>query len=163
MKHIAMSDAPKPISDDIAAMAFVQASHLCNGLSAETLDKLLTAGELLEYAPAEVVIQEGGQDQHLFVVLDGAVSVQKSTDGESVEVAVLERSGVFGENAALTGQARSASVVSTTDTRLVRFPGDVVRQVAEEVPKFGRLLATLMAGRAKDTEKKLSEPPVDRS
>jgi CRP-like cAMP-binding protein len=88
-------------------------------------------------------------------VLEGSVNIRKRRREAQLELASLDRQAVFGEIAVLTQKPRTASVVARVDTRLVRLSGDVVRRVAERAPKFGRKLAALMAGRNKDTSKKL--------
>lgn len=147
----------RPLASDLAAVAFVQAGHLCQGLSAGSLSTLINRGEVWELGPGEAVVEEGNPRDDLFMVLDGAVQVQTSQPGRTVVLANLSRAMVFGEIAVLTGQPRTATVFATTDTRIIRFPGEAARAVAEENPKFGRRLAALMAGRKRDTASKLSE------
>lgn len=151
-------DAPRsrqPLSDDMGAVAFVQSSHLFHGLTPAELNLLLESAELLEYGPADIILCEGSSEDGLYLVFEGSVAIRKRHGTEMVELANLERTAVFGEISVLTRQPRSASVVTQTDTRLIRFAGDTVREVADSSQKFGRLLAALMAGRSKDTRQKL--------
>jgi len=147
---------PLPLTDDVAAMAFVQASSLCNGLPASALEQLFAGGVVLEAAPGVVLVREGDTDDDLFMILDGTVRVLKQRGDESVELAVLERPGIFGETSAISGQPRTASVVAAMDARLIRIAGSAVRAAADSAPKLGRRLAALMAGRSRDTEAKTS-------
>lgn len=144
------------LSEDIAAMAFVQASALCRPLSEDQLDELIAVGTVTHHGAEALMMCEGGTDDSLYIILDGSLTVFKEHGGASVELAVLERPKVLGEVAVLTEHRRMASAVTRTETRLVCFPGGVVREIANAEPKFGRRLAALMAGRVKDAERKLS-------
>lgn len=145
----------EPLENDIAAMAFIESSILFQGLDAIRLAELYKSGCVAVYGPQKTVFQEGDKDDALYLVLDGSVSIQKRLGSGQVELAALERQAVFGEMSLLSKRPRSASVVTRTEARLIVLPGEVVRTAAEIVPRFGRKLAALMAGRSKDTEKKL--------
>lgn len=136
-------------------MAFVQAAALCQGLPENLLRQLGKAGKILAYGLGDTIFAEGDTDDCLYLILEGGITVRKEHGGGVIELASMDRQGVFGEISLLTGQPRSASVVTRTATRVIQIPGETVRAVAEESPKFGRRLAGLMAGRNKNTEKKL--------
>lgn len=136
-------------------MAFVQSSSLCRDLTPELLEEVIGQAHVIEYDAAQVVLEEGAHDNALFFIVEGSVAICKRNGATIVPLATLERPAVFGETAVLTEQPRSASVVTQTDVRLVRVPGELIRSLAERSPILGRMLATLMASRVKDTEKKL--------
>ncbi len=148
--------ATGPLASDIGAIAFIQASSLCRDLPKALCDELIAQGEVVSYDAAQLVLVEGDSDNGLFFILEGSVAICKRNGSELVELATLERPAVFGETAVLTQQPRSATVVCQTDVRLVRAPGELIRSLAERDQKLGRMLATLMAARVKDTEKKLA-------
>ena len=139
----------------MAAIAFVQNSYLCKGLDESLLKKLLAAGTLIAVPAGTTVWVEGAADDRLFMILEGKVEIKKQHGGNVIELATLERPAIFGERAVLTAHPHSATVIARVDCRLVAFPGELVRDIANQAPKFGWLLASLMAGRTKDTEKKL--------
>jgi CRP-like cAMP-binding protein len=152
------ADMPRsviPLGEDVAAMAFVQASSLCQGLEPQQLSILFQSGTVLEYGPAETVFSEGSADDALYLVFDGSIAIRRTHEGRVFDLADLDRQGVFGEIAVLTRTSRRGAAITRLDSRLVRLSGDAVREVAGEAPKFGRKLAALMAAREKDTEKKL--------
>ncbi len=136
-------------------MAFVQSSILFRGLEPDALSVFFKQGVIVEHGAAVILFDEGDTDDALFLVLEGSVCVHKRHKAAEVEIAVLEREGVFGEISVLANRPRSARVITRTDVRLVQVPGALVRAVATAYPKLGRKLAGLMAGRNKDTEKKL--------
>jgi CRP/FNR family transcriptional regulator, cyclic AMP receptor protein len=139
----------------MAAIAFMQNSILCRNLEPDTLAKLMSAGVVGDHASGTAICNEGDTDDTLYVILEGKVEIRRQHQGKSVEIATLERQAIFGERAVLTGRPRSATISARIDCRIIEFPGNIVRDVANLAPKFGWLLASLMAGRTKDTEKKL--------
>lgn len=154
-------EASRPISSEslgssIAAVAFVQATSLFKDMPEAVMNQLYEKAEVVDYGPADVVIAQDGNDTDLYLIFEGNVSVQKLVEGSWVHLADLERPAVFGELAALTEQPRAATVVSTTDSRLIRIPGPTLRAIAEAAPKVGKRLAMLMSARDKDTGRKVS-------
>ena len=116
-------------------MAFLQSSSLCRDLTPEMMDEVMAKSSVDAYDAAQVVLEEGEHDNALFFIVEGSVSICKRSGAAFVPLATLERPAVFGESAVLTQQARTATVVTQTEVTV---------------------LATLMAARAKDTEKKLA-------
>jgi CRP/FNR family transcriptional regulator, cyclic AMP receptor protein len=145
----------KPLTEDMAAFAYVQSSSLCNCLAPDQLTELLRGAKVEDFPLGAVLANEGDKDDSLFLVFDGTVSVCKQRGDVLLELAVLERAHVFGEIAVLMQQPRSATIIARSETRVIRLDGVAVRKVAELEPKFGRRLAALMSARIKDTAEKL--------
>jgi CRP-like cAMP-binding protein len=139
------------IEGDVAVVAFMHAQSLCSGLPEDCFSALCVTGTLVDCAPGDAIVREGAGGDALYVVFEGAVALQKG----SQEVALLERQAVFGEAAVLTQQLYDVTVQARTHARLICLPGDAVRAVAERAPRFGRMLAALMAGRSREIEKKV--------
>lgn len=77
------------------------------------LNDILYSSYFLQCDPGDRIIEEGQDDQRIFILLSGKADVFKS--GE--RIATLERSGeVFGEIAVVSGEKRVATVVATTPT-----------------------------------------------
>lgn len=155
----AFADPPRTngtLASDIGAMAFIQSSSLCRDLPKDLLEEVIAQGAVCEYDASQIVLAEGDTDNALFFIVEGSVAICKRNGAEIVALATLERPAVFGETAVLTQQPRTATVVCQTDVRLVRVPGELVRTLAERNEKLGRMLATLMSARMKDTERKLA-------
>jgi CRP/FNR family cyclic AMP-dependent transcriptional regulator len=72
-----------------------------------------------EYADGEVVVPEGARDEHLRIVLSGALAVaRKSGDAGWVRLNVLTAGDLAGELAFLDSLPRYASLVALGPTRL---------------------------------------------
>jgi CRP/FNR family cyclic AMP-dependent transcriptional regulator len=85
------------------------------------------AAETAQYKPGEEILQQGGQCQNLWVVLEGECEVVKHTeDGESREVvlATLGPYENFGEMSFFHAAPHSAAVRARTPLRVLKLSRD---------------------------------------
>jgi CRP-like cAMP-binding protein len=75
--------------------------------------------DVSEYADEDVVVPEGARDDHLRIVLSGALAVaRKSADGEWMRLNVLTAGDLAGELAFLDSRPRYAALVALGPTRV---------------------------------------------
>lgn len=77
-------------------------------------------GDLFVYEPDEIIINEGEQKNHLFIILSGEVSVEKGGDECSV-VCNLKGGDFFGEVSFIMGSKRIASVYALRETIVLQL------------------------------------------
>ncbi|NVO05771.1 MAG: cyclic nucleotide-binding domain-containing protein, partial [Rhodoferax sp.] len=75
----------------------------------------LALGEVRPFKAGEVLFREKEMGTSFYVVIVGAVNVQKARDGQSLVVASLGVGECFGEMALVRDDLRTASVVAQTD------------------------------------------------
>lgn len=95
------------------------------------LFRVLAATQARSFEAGDVVITEGEPGDAMYVVLSGAVRVEKSGD----VVARLGRGTHFGELALLDGAPRSATVVMDTDGRLLRLRREALEDLMSRTPE----------------------------
>lgn len=61
----------------------------------------------------------------------------------------------FGEMAAITGDPRSASIISKGRAKVKRFPGDKLEEIIEKYPEVARHLFSVLADRLHAADKKI--------
>ncbi len=85
----------------------------------------------------EHIIHEGDTGDSLFIVVEGTISVYiRGKDGKSIEIDRLGAGDFFGETALLTGEPRTASIISVTESFLFEIKkGDMV-SLMEERPEI---------------------------
>ena len=111
--------------DDLKALA------LFESLGDEHLDQLLDRHRESTHQADQVIVMEQDWGESLFLLCDGLAKVRTYTaDGDEVVMSLLGAGDVFGEMAALDGEARSADVVALTPLRLIKL----------RVPPFATLL-----------------------
>lgn len=79
-----------------------------------------------EFPPNTRVISEGTIDQTFYVIASGQVAVKK---GDST-VAVLAKGDCFGEMGYLTGEKRTASIISLSDVMLLEINNSLIEQAS---------------------------------
>ena len=143
------------IAGNQAALAFV-ASYVAissaGGFVAQLFDLRgkLNKAELEEYvrsvgvkrvaAGKEILKQDGRDDRRLYVVRQGEVRIVRHEEGHDYTLATLGEGEIFGEKACLMRQEQMASVVATTDTRLLVIPERTVHFILERNPKLREVL-----------------------
>jgi CRP-like cAMP-binding protein len=76
--------------------------------------------QVRDYADGEVVVAEGAVDEHLRIVLTGALAVaKKSADGDWMRLNVLTTGDLAGELAFLDSHPRYAALVALGPTKLL--------------------------------------------
>ena len=67
-------------------------------------------------------------------------------DGKKI-AEILEPGEYFGEMSAITGEVRSASIVSKGRSTIKRYPGDKLNEIIEKYPDVSSHLFKTLAGR----------------
>ncbi|MEN8190150.1 MAG: type IV-A pilus assembly ATPase PilB [Thermodesulfobacteriota bacterium] len=96
------------------------------------------------YEDGDMIIREGNADIDFFKLIRGGLTVIKS----GKKIAELTEPGeYFGEMAAITGEHRTASIVSQGRTTVKRYPGDKIDEIIDKHPDVSRHLFTTMTTR----------------
>lgn len=111
---------------------------LLEGLKKGEVRKILAMGEVKTLKKDQQFITQGEYSNNMVLILDGRVEVIKGETNESL--AFMESGEVVGEMAFLTGEARSASVVTRSDTEIFEIDHKVINLAAKQFPKIGSKL-----------------------
>ncbi len=111
------------------------------------------------FSPAQVVITEGEEGQHLYFILEGEMDVS-TTDraGRYVLLNVLQRGDFFGEGSLFTGRPRSATVAAKTSCWTLQVVREELEQMLEQAPILRA--AMYHAHRSRQTITTLSRIPL---
>ncbi|MEO3891605.1 Crp/Fnr family transcriptional regulator [Nonomuraea sp. B5E05] len=125
-------------------------------LTDEEVAALRAAGRLRRWDRGTTVITEGDTSDWVLVLLEGRVKVSSHTSsGNEVVLAVRGPGGLIGEQSAIDGSPRSATV-----TTLEQVTGVVVRDFVSFLESHGRvavLLMKLVSERLRDSDRKRIE------
>lgn len=97
----------------------------------EKLSKVATFATLESAVEGKVIIREGGYANDFYAIDDGTVKVER--DGE--HLADLGPGDVFGEQALLERQERSATVTATSPVRLIRIEHWELSRMKQAMPE----------------------------
>jgi CRP-like cAMP-binding protein len=122
---------------------------LVQALSAEARKTLAERARFVEYGPGQSVVRQGEQGDTLYLVARGEVSVRIDMGGVAPqrEVARLGRGAVFGEMSMLTGELRTATVVSLGDAALLALDRDAFDRILMKEPELAQTIAEVIARR----------------
>jgi flavin reductase (DIM6/NTAB) family NADH-FMN oxidoreductase RutF len=115
-------------------------------LPPERLEGLLASGTERSYTDGETIVAAGEPGEELYVVLEGAVRVERG----GARIASFAAGDLFGEVAVLDGRPRSADVVADGATRCLSVPRDAIREAIAAEPQVAWELLGVLAGRLRD-------------
>ncbi len=110
----------------------------------ESLPAYMVNPDEENYEDGDVIIREGNKDRDFFKLIRGALTVIKG----GKKIAELTEPGeFFGEMAAITGEQRTASIISQGRSTVKRYPGNKLEEVIEKYPDVSRHLFKTMTRR----------------
>ncbi|MFH0907645.1 MAG: cyclic nucleotide-binding domain-containing protein [bacterium] len=116
-------------------------------------------GTLKTYRPEETVVHEGRPGTSFFLVVSGKVEVRKSLRrGKYKKIVELGPLDVFGEVCFLGVEARSASIVSLTDSQIYEFDRDQFVTFMDRKPEIG---VKVYRGMARELARRLAKASED--
>ena len=139
---------------------------LLNRLSAPVRDEMIRLGAARSYEPGDVLIRQGGTSREALLLLSGLVKV-KAEDGHTDVLLTVRGAGdVVGDLAALSGQARSATVTAGTAVVARFILPDTLREFLRRHPQAAELLNALMVDQLMQANRRRVEfatmPVMDR-
>ena len=110
----------------------------------ESLPSYLVNPDVEEYEDGDLIIREGNTDIDFFKLIRGALTVIKG----GKKIAELTEPGeYFGEMAAISGEQRTASIVSQGRSTVKRYPGGKIDEIIEKYPDVSSHLFKTMTSR----------------
>jgi type IV pilus assembly protein PilB len=110
----------------------------------EALPSYLINPEMERYEDKEYIIREGNRDIDFFMLVQGALMVVKQ--GKKI-AEIVQPGEYFGEISAITGEPRSASIISKGRSSIKRFPGNKLYEIIEKYPEVAKNLFSTLSGR----------------
>src|SRR3989339_147712 len=117
----------------------------------ESLPAYLINPDVERYEDKDVIIREGNTDIDFFTLVQGGVYVVKG--GKKI-AEIVQPGEYFGEMSAITGEPRSASIISKGRSMVKRFPGNKLAEVIEKYPDVAKHLFSVLAARLDSTDKR---------
>lgn len=115
--------------------------------------EVVRAGVWSEVDPGEVVIREGSRDDAFFIILSGRMEVRKG--GATIDT--LGPGDCFGEIGFVTRGRRSADVIASTATTLLKISATLIEQLTPECQlRFARTFMRILAERLLRTTERLA-------
>lgn len=132
------------------------------------LQKIAEFLSLVNVKKGTMIIKEGDSGDCMYLIKSGEVGVYTTlmikeeesdlpeTDQEQLHLATLKANDFFGEQALVTDEPRTASVVALTDVQLLRFSKPDLEAIVKSYPRVGTLLRKYHQQRTSDTIESLN-------
>ncbi|MBI5558884.1 MAG: type IV-A pilus assembly ATPase PilB [Deltaproteobacteria bacterium] len=104
-------------------------------ITEESLPAYLVNPDIEKYEDGDVIIRQGNTDIDFFQLIQGGLMVVK--DGKKI-AEITEPNEYFGEMSAISGVARSASILSKGRSTIKRFPGSKIMEIIEKHPQVAK-------------------------
>ncbi len=123
-----LKDTPKETHDS-ELLSYIKSLPFFNNFTERQINQIFSACNLIKFEKGKTIIQEGEIDDSFYILISGQVLVRKGNKG----VASLDKGVVFGEMAYLTGEARSATIISKNDCILLKFSSTLLNRLSESI------------------------------
>jgi CRP-like cAMP-binding protein len=131
-------------------------SMLFHVFSDEQRRRLAAGAPLITLSRGSVLCQKGDPGDCAYLVLEGALDVRSvSPDGEMVRLRGLGKGEIAGELAVLDGGTRSADMVATRKTRLLRLSRAALMDTLLADPRASVALIEALSQRLRETTEDL--------
>ncbi|OGP60151.1 MAG: type IV-A pilus assembly ATPase PilB [Deltaproteobacteria bacterium RBG_13_49_15] len=121
-------------------------------ITKEALPDYLINPDVEKYDDRDVIIREGNTDKDFFMLVQGSLYVVK---GGKVLAHIVQPGEYFGEMTAVTGEPRSASIISNKRSVVRRFPGEKLSEIIEKYPHVAKHLFEVMANRLNQADRQI--------
>ena len=143
------------MSEQLPAVGFLE------NLEDEARAQLISKGTLHTLAPGQHIIEEGAEQDHLFLILEGTFSVFTKQRGNRTAVATIPTGGTIGEVNIFNPATASAEVISRGDGKVWAIDRFGLNAFVEGNPQAGNVLLvsllTLMSQRLRISNSKLAD------
>ena len=134
---------------------------LFKDFSEKMLQAVTDSFHLKEFKPEEVLFNQGDDGESLFVLVEGLLEVNLQEEGEKKHLSFLRPGSFLGEMALLTGEKRSADVISCTESLVGELTKDSIMSLATENPEILSQMTGVVAERRLKNKEKTSENGKD--
>jgi Ni/Fe-hydrogenase subunit HybB-like protein len=135
---------------DLLARHLREFASVPNGIRQQLLPEMA----VLDVAAGDVLLRQGGTDQHAFFVLKGRVVVEREESGRHRITRSAGPGEQFGEVSALGGTPRMATAIAEEPTQVLRLPADALRKLMK-YPPMNKIVHARMSERLMITDRAL--------
>lgn len=133
-------------------------------LDDEEIERLASASTSRVYAPGEAVVRIGQEGNSMYVIIRGGVKVQIPENDYMKTIGTLRENDFFGEMSLLTGEPRSANVITTEESEVLRIDKSGLKPIFESNPTLVETIGELIEERRmllKKTSEEAEEADAD--
>ena len=134
--------------DKSKLVPFLNKLALFRKLSQSQMEKLVENFEPVELSPGERLFSQGDPGDSLYIVVSGKIRISRGPENHERQLATFVRGDIFGEEALLYQQPRSATVSAIDQAQLLRLNKDKLAAILKDFPYIkSYLIATINSRR----------------
>jgi CRP/FNR family transcriptional regulator, cyclic AMP receptor protein len=138
--------AAEPASD--VQLRHLQRVPLFSGFNGDELRRVSELSRIVEAPAGTVITQIGDAGDKFFIIIDGMAAVRTPVGSGSQ----LQPGDCFGEMSLVDGEPRSATIVATTDLRMLVVDRSHFWRLLDETPELMRRILTMLSRRVRRLE-----------
>src|SRR5919108_3124140 len=136
----------------------IRSIPIFSGLTREDVAKVLGKMEEISFSAGTTIFSQGDKGDAFYLIQSGAVQVVlESTAGRSEAIAVLGAQDWFGEMALLSGEPRSATIITVKDTTVWRLSREAWDELIEKHPTWLLHFCATLSKRLANLEQQYSQ------
>ncbi len=113
-------------------------TYLAPGVDERRLHEVLDSAKVVEFKPNETLIEEGAEDDPVYLIRTGSVTVSRKIAGKDIVLSYLPAGNYVGEMAMLTKSKRSATVRAAVQCEAIKIDSAAFRALLEHAPELHR-------------------------
>jgi len=106
-------------------------TYLSPNLTNEALAPVLENAQIKNYKPGEVFFNEGDDEDGVYLIRKGSVTVSRNIGGKEIVIAYVPAGHYIGEMALLNNQKRNATIKAAINTEVIWMDGEKFRDLLE--------------------------------
>jgi serine/threonine protein kinase len=114
---------------DKELISYIHALPFFHNFTEGQIHEIISASNLNRVEGGNTIIEEGQIDDAFYILISGDALVRKGDR----DVAVLTKGQCFGEMAYLSGEARTASIITKSDCILLKFSATLMEKLSESI------------------------------
>jgi len=142
----AFAGALEPVGD--VHLRHLQRVPLFSGFNESELRRIADLSRIREAPAGTVITQIGDAGDSFFIIIDGMAAVRTPVGAGSQ----LQPGDCFGEMSLVDGEPRSATIVATTEVRLLVVDRAHFWRLLDETPELMRRILTILSRRVRGLE-----------
>ncbi|WP_369185163.1 Crp/Fnr family transcriptional regulator [Streptomyces sp. Y1] len=124
---------------------------------AEVLEGLVSkegVGSTVQFRAGQTIIQEGDLSNQVLMLREGTAKVvTRNADGTEIVLGLREKPEIIGEQAALNGTPRSASVIALTDVTALAISAEDFRALVGKQPEAAAAVLGIVTERLREADR----------
>jgi CheY-like chemotaxis protein len=133
-------------------------------LGKESIDFIVERLKFKTYESDEIICKTGDPGDTMFIIINGGVKICiYGTDNEERVVATLGPGDYFGEMALLTGEPRSATVITTDPSEMFLLHKNDFDVILEKFPSISLSMGKIVSKRLRETLSKAISPSKEKA